>query len=240
MSDLLQFQNSLGYQFQNRDLLGLALTHPSALVDPHPSAQHNQRLEFLGDAVLQLILTQELYQRFPGWGEGEMTKARSRLVNHQCLAEQGHRLRLGEHLRLGRGEEKHGGRQRASSLADAFEAVLGALFIDGGYDAAGRFVRQLFASELEQLDKTPDEDNPKGELQELLQATSSHTPLYRLEHASGPDHERMFECAVLHEGIELGRGTGRSKKEAESRAALVALDRLRLASPAAPDASAAQ
>src|SRR5581483_11910428 len=132
----------LGYIFRDAGLLQLALTHPSVAHEQGVPMQHNQRLEFLGDAVLQLVLTRVLYERFPAFGEGPLTKARAKLVNRRSLAERGRNLKRGEYLILSRGEEAHGGRERASALADTFEAVLGAIFIDGGIAAAEEFVER--------------------------------------------------------------------------------------------------
>jgi len=177
--------------------------------------------------VLQLVLTDELYEKFPAMGEGPLTKARAQMVNRRALAKQGRRLGLGEHLILSRGEEASGGRERPSALADAFEALLGAIFLDGGFKAARDFVLRQFHEEFGELEVIPNLENPKGELQELLQANSTEAPQYQLESVSGPDHDRLFESAVYHQGVELGRGRGKSKKEAESQAALVALGKLR-------------
>ena len=189
--------------------------------------QHNQRLEYLGDAVLQLILTRELYERFPNFGEGPLTKARAKLVNRRSLAEKGRSLGLGNFLILSRGEEAHGGRERPSALADTFEAVLGAMFLDGGLEAGQKFVSSLFRESLGELSALPTLENPKGELQEFLQANSAEAPQYRVISATGPDHDRLFECTVHHGGVELARGRGKSKKEAESEAAVAALKVLR-------------
>jgi ribonuclease-3 len=185
--------------------------------------QHNQRLEFLGDAVLQLVLTAELYRKFPGVDEGPLTKARAQMVNRRTLAEQGRRVGLGEHLILSRGEELNRGRERPSALADAFEALLGAIFLDGGFEAAQEFILGQFRSQVGELEAIPNLENPKGELQEMLQARSPEPVQYELASVSGPDHDRLFECAVYYRGEELGRGVGKSKKEAESKAALKAL-----------------
>jgi ribonuclease-3 len=201
----------------------MALTHPSLAHEPNLGVPDNQRLEFLGDAVLQLVLTHELYVKFAQSAEGLLTKARAQMVNRRTLASQGRRLGLGEHLRLSRGEETSGGRQRPSTLADALEAVLGAIYLDGGFDAARRVILRLFREAFGELEVMPNLENPKGELQELLQAESPDAPKYCVESVAGPDHDRLFECAVYHRGIELGRGTGKSKKEAEQRAALAAL-----------------
>ncbi len=226
MSDLEQLQTALGWRFADAQLLQLALTHPSVAHEHAAKLQHNQRLEFLGDSVLELVLTSELYRRFPALGEGTLTKARARLVNRRFLADRARRLELGRYLVLSRGEELHGGRERASTLADAFEALLGAIFLDQGFESARAFVIAQFATELGEVPGMADLENPKGELQERLQAKSAQPPQYRVENATGPDHDRMFECGVYHEGVELGRGRGKSKKTAEAEAALDALRRL--------------
>ena len=236
MNNLTVLETRLGYHFRDAELLRLALTHPSLAHEQGVALQHNQRLEFLGDAVLQLVLTDDLYTKYPIYGEGPLTKARARMVNRDCLAEKGAQLELGTHLRLSRGEETNGGRERASALADAFEAVLGALYIDGGFEAARTFVRDQFRDEFGGLEMIPVLENPKGELQELLQAESSEAPRYQVISSSGPDHDRLFECTVHHAGEELARGRGKSKKSAEGDAALAALAVLRARSQKiAPD-----
>ena len=223
MSDLDTLQTRLSYRFQNEFLLRLALTHPSVVRDQASEVEHNQRLEFLGDAVLQLILTRVLYEKFPAYGEGPLTKARAFLVNRKSLAEQSRELGLGEHLILSRGEEINGGRERASTLADAFESVIGAVFLDGGFEASAQFIEGQFETVLAELDPLPTLENPKGELQEILQAHSPEPPKYRLITVTGPEHDKSFECGVYSRQNELGRGIGKSKKEAESQAALDAL-----------------
>jgi ribonuclease-3 len=227
MSGLDSFQNSLGYRFRNISLLRLALTHPSVAHETGGAVQHNQRLEFLGDAVLQLILTHELYEKFPSLGEGPLTKARAQMVNSRALAEHARRLGLGQHLIVSKGEEQTGGRTRSSALADGFEALVGAIFLDGGLGAAREFTLRQYRERFGELQVLPSLDNPKGELQELLQARSPEPPQYELISIAGPDHDREFECVVYHQRVELGRGKGKSKKIAESQAALRALDRLR-------------
>lgn len=227
MSDLAAVQHQLGYQFKDLSLLEVALTHPSVTQETKGPVQHNQRLEFLGDAVLGLVLTRELYDRFPHLGEGPLTKARARLVNRRVLAEEARQLNLGLYLRLSAGEESSGGRHRPSILADAFEAVIGAVFLDGGLEAARQFIIERFNQRLVDLERGGGLDNPKGELQEWLQARSTEPPRYELIGVSGPDHDRLFECAVWHGGVELARGQGKSKKAAETAAALAALMRLR-------------
>jgi len=217
--------------------LRLALTHPSVAHEAGPAMAaakkmsrgpaHNQRLEFLGDSVLGVVLTRELYEKFPAADEGVLTKSRAKLVNAGSLAGHGRGLGLGEFLILSRGEENSGGRDRASALSDAFEALVGAIFLDGGFTAVRRFVRREFAADVVRLENPAGIENPKGELQELLQGKSANAPQYQLISTEGPDHDRQFVCAVLHDGAELARGRGRSKKNAESAAALAALQKLR-------------
>lgn len=231
MSEFTGFQSRLGYPFRDEGLLRLALTHPSVAHEAGAPSPHNQRLEFLGDAVLQLVLTRELYEKFPAFDEGPLTKARAKLVNRRTLAEHARLLDLGPHLILSRGEDISGGRERASTLADAFEAVLGAIFLDGGFEAAREFILREFGAAFGKLSVLPIIENPKGELQELLQARSPAAPEYQVVSATGPDHDRVFECTVRHEGLELARGRGKSKKAAESDAALAALKNLREANP---------
>jgi ribonuclease-3 len=227
VSDLAAFQDRLGCKFRDEELLRLALTHPSVAHEQNNPMPHNQRLEFLGDAVLGLVLARELYEKFPDADEGLLTKSRAKLVNCRALAERARAISLGAHLILGYGEETHGGRKRPSALADAFEALLGAIFLDGGFDAAREFVLREFAPDINTLAGPAGIENPKGELQELLQARSPVAPEYRFLSASGPDHDRVFECAAFHEGVELAHGSGKSKKAAESNAALAALKKLR-------------
>ena len=202
---LADLQTHLGYTFRDESLLRLALTHPSVAHESGEPMAHNQRLEFLGDAVLQLILTHALYEKFPAFNEGPLTKARAKLVNRRTLAEHARPLDMGAHLILSRGEETNGGRERASTLADAFEALLGAIFLDGGFEAAREFILHEFGAAFGKLGVLPIIENPKGELQELLQSRSLAAPEYQTVSATGPDHDRVFECVVQHEGVELAR-----------------------------------
>jgi ribonuclease-3 len=218
---------ALGYNFHNENLLRLALTHPSVAHESGVTGEHNQRLEFLGDSVLGLVLSQKLFEKFPDADEGVLTKSRAKLVNASSLAEHARKLNLGAHLILSRGEETSGGRERASALADTFESLLGAIFLDGGFDAAREFILREFENDFSTLAESSGIENPKGELQELLQSRSPRAPEYQTVSATGPDHDRVFECTVQHEGVELARGRGKSKKAAESDAALAALKKLR-------------
>jgi ribonuclease-3 len=227
VSDLSALQTEIQYQFRDDSLLRLAMTHPSVAHEQGRLVRHNQRLEFLGDAVLGLALTRELYDKFPNVSEGPLTKARAQMINRRTLAEQARQIRLQDHLILSRGEEANLGRTRASALADGFEALIGAIFLDGGFDEARAFVLRSFTRAFGEFTSIPTLDNPKGELQEILQTQSPGAPEYQLIGASGPDHDREFECVVTHGGVELGRGKGKSKKAAESEAAIAALKKLR-------------
>jgi ribonuclease-3 len=227
LSALAELQQRLGHSFRDENLLRLALTHPSVAHDAKAPIPHNQRLEFLGDSVLGIILSHALYEKFPDADEGQLTKSRAKLVNSGSLSLHGRSLGLGAHLILSRGEENTGGRERASALTDAFEAVLGAIYLDGGLAAAREFILREFAADFSELVAPQAIENPKGELQELLQAKSPTAPAYETISAEGPDHDRSFTCAVLHDGAELARGAGKSKRAAESDAALAALKKLR-------------
>jgi ribonuclease III len=230
VAEFASLQTTIGYSFSDIELLRLALTHPSVAHEQGGTVRHNQRLEFLGDSVLGLVVTRELYERFPTYGEGPLTKARARLVNGRTLAQQGARLGLGEHLILSRGEELNQGRHRASALGDTFEALVGAIFLDGGFEPASAFVLRCFQDAFGEVTGIPNIENPKGELQEILQSRSQSAPHYELTSVSGPDHDRDFEAIVYHEGKELGRGRGKSKKAAESEAAFDALNKIRQSS----------
>jgi ribonuclease-3 len=224
-------QEAMGYTFKKPQLLVEALTHPSlAHENGHGSLAHNQRLEFLGDAVLQLVLTDRVYQMHPDWPEGKLTQTRAHLANRHTLYRRAQAIALGRHLRLGKGEESSGGRERLSNLADAYEAVLGAIYLDGGIRAARKFILKQFAEEFRNLKQTTPRTNPKGLLQEVLQAQSASNPIYRVVHESGPDHNKHFEVVVEWGGREIGRGTGHSKKQAETAAAEAALEAIEAAS----------
>ncbi|MFN2507180.1 MAG: ribonuclease III [Chthoniobacterales bacterium] len=217
-------EERIGHKFRNSLLLAEALTHPSL---GHETQRHhfdNQRLEFLGDAVLQLVITEHLYTLFPREAEGRLTKLRSRLVSREALRLHALKLDLGRFLMMGRGEEACGGRERISTLADAFEALLGAIYLDTDLATVRRFILTLAADDLAQLEVEPTDINPKGHLQELLQAISPRSPVYELISESGPEHEKMFVVRVSWEGIVLGEGAGRSKKQAETAAALQAME----------------
>jgi ribonuclease-3 len=216
-------ESRLGYKFRNSLLLAEAMTHPSLAYESQRPHFDNQRLEFLGDAVLQLILTEDLYRMFPDFPEGRLTKLRSQLVSRRALARFALSIDLGSYVLLGTGEEATGGRRRMSTLADGFEALIGAVYLDIGYTGARDLVLRLFQAEIEALAGSPEERNPKGELQECLQAIHPQAPNYRMLGESGPDHRKVFQAEVSWRGLVLATGKGKSKKEAEARAASEAL-----------------
>jgi len=218
-------ETRLAYSFQDAQWLETALTHPSYAAEAEPKApEENQRLEFLGDAVLGVIAAEWLVEHCPDWQEGTLTKVRSRLTNTSTLARVARRLNLGASLRLSRGESQSGGRDKEGLLADAMEAVLGAVWLDGGVEPVRRIFQQCFADEIAEAVAAGGDDNPKGELQERLQRTGGESPRYEVTDESGPAHQRHFKVRVLHGGETLGEGEGDSKREAESGAARAALE----------------
>lgn len=216
-------ESRIHYKFRNSLLLAEAMTHPSLAYESQKPHFDNQRMEFLGDAVLQLIVTEELFRMFPEFPEGRLTKLRSRVVSRRALARFAMAIHLGDYVLLGKGEEATGGRRRLSTLADAFEALIGAVYLDSGPQHARELVIRLFESEINSMVASPEEKNPKGELQECLQAIHPEAPGYRIISESGPDHRRVFQAEVSWRGMVLAAGKGKSKKEAEARAAGEAL-----------------
>jgi len=216
-------ESRIQYKFRNSLLLAEALTHPSLAYESQRPHFDNQRLEYLGDAVLQLIVTEELFRMFPDSPEGRLTKLRSRVVSRRALARFAMGIQLGEYVLLGKGEEATGGRRRLSTLADALESLIGAVYLDSGPDAARELVLRLFKSEIGDMAESKEEMNPKGELQECLQSIHPQAPIYRILSESGPDHRRVFLAEVSWREKVLATGKGKSKKEAEARAASEAL-----------------
>jgi ribonuclease-3 len=218
-------QRRLGYRFHRPDLLRQALTHRSYAVERGPDSQDNERLEFLGDAVLELVISHLLFKYHGGeYREGELTRMRAFLVREGQLADQARKLEMGGDLLLGKGETKSGGPEKSSILADAFEAVMGAMYLDGGLEEALRFIERCFGSLLEEVAETGLERDYKSTLQELTQGKFHAVPVYEIEEINGPDHERTFTVALYFQGEVVSRGKGRSKKEAEQGAARRALD----------------
>ena len=221
---LQKLQKIIGYTFKNLDLLNEAITHPSISHERGTqNGPHNQRLEFLGDAVLQVVLTDRIFKLYTDYPEGKLTQVRAHLANRHTLFRRAQAIELGHYLLLGKGEETSGGRERLSNLADGYEALLGAIYLDGGLRAARKFILTQFADEFANIKQATPRQNPKGRLQEFLQAHSPNGPTYRVIHESGPDHSKYFETIVEWEGREIGRGSGSSKKQAETLAAETAL-----------------
>lgn len=216
-------QDKLNYRFQNSALIHTALSHSSYANEHH--CESNERLEFVGDSVLGMVVATALYQRFPGLPEGKLTRLRADLVCEQSLWDVAQRLELGRYIRLGRGEEQSGGRHRPSILADCVEAVIAALYLDGGLSVAQEFIERYVLSRLDAGDVLV--QDYKTALQELVQQTPGHSVVYSLIGESGPDHAKRFTVSVSLCGAVIGSGEGRTKKEAEQRAAQAALEQLR-------------
>ncbi|WP_414663189.1 ribonuclease III [Horticoccus sp. 23ND18S-11] len=225
MNDALdQLEIRIDHVFRQRALLERAVTHPSLLQDRPDLVESNQRLEFLGDAVLQLILTETLFELFPGDREGVLSKRRSALANGVFLARLAREIGLERALQLGASEEATGGRARAGALEDAFEAMIGAIFLDSNFETTRRIVLGLYGPLPERLAIVEDVENPKGRLQERVQPTHGNTALrYEVLGVQGEDHAREYEVAVFLHDRQLGSGRGSSKKQAEEAAARAGL-----------------
>ncbi len=222
-----QLQAALQYKFRDENLLLCALTHKSYANETPGRIEDNQRLEFLGDAVLGCVAAEALMERLPEAPEGILTQRRAALVNEGSLAELAREIDLGAALRLGRGEELSNGRDRSSTLCDAVESVLGAIFLDSGFESARRVIRALIADRLDELVDGTHLGDAKGALQEILQSENRAGPSYRLVGEEGPDHAKVFEVEVTVDGRTIAVGRGRSKKEAEKDAAARALKEVR-------------
>ena len=227
MADLASLQETLGVSFNALSLLEQALVH-SSYVNENPGfvPGSNERLEFLGDAILGFIVAEKLYQDFPDLTEGEMTKLRSALVRRDTLARVAKAMGLGGYLYLGRGEEASGGRYKPANLAGALEAVIAAVFLDHGSAVARDFVLNALNDEVMKVISQSMEVDYKSRLQELIQSRQQVTPTYWLVEARGPDHDKKFTVEVMAGDTVLGRGSGKSKKLAETEAARSALERL--------------
>ncbi len=229
VSRLAELELVLGHEFRDPRWLLQALTHSSRIPErtSEDSPGDNEKLEFLGDAVLELLVSEELVRTFPDWREGQLSKSRARLVNAASLCSVAQRLGLGKHLRLSRGEDKTGGRSKPALLADAYEAVVAAIYLDAGLDAARRFVRKsLVEGALTAAADALGRPDRKSALQELLQARGMAPCSYHVIEEAGPDHEKTFRVEVRITGEITAAGTGKTKKEAEQAAALAALHQL--------------
>ena len=220
-------QARVGYTFKDRGLLEHALTHKSrAAEDATGGVADNESLEFLGDAVLGLVVADVLFQQYPNYTEGQKSKVKAAVVSTQSLARRAEEIQLGEHLILGRGEEKTGGRFKQALLADAYEALIAALYLDGGLEAAKMFLRRELKDDIDAGIAQTFAPDYKSALQERLQALGHPLPEYRLSGSEGPDHRKTFSIEVVVNGDVLGTASGRAKKEAEQEAARLALLRL--------------
>jgi ribonuclease-3 len=222
-------QQAIGYRFRDRGLLEHAMTHTSrANEDVSGGVVDNESMEFLGDAVLGFAIADALFREFPSSDEGQKSKIKASLVSTTTLARQAERLRLGDHLLLGRGEEKSGGRRKQALLADGYEALIAAIYLDGGIEHAQAFIAREFAgliADVRAQGAVPAHDY-KSALQELVQARDQPLPEYRLIASLGPDHRKQFEVGVVVGGVALASATGSSKKEAEQESARLALEKL--------------
>ena len=227
-SSLETLEKIIGTAFADKDLLREALTHRSYLNErPHAAAAHNERLEYLGDAVLELAVSEELFRRFPDFPEGQLTVLRAALVNYQRLATVALDIGLEKHIRMSRGEARDTGKAREVILANAFEAVVGALYLDRGFNAVAAFIKKFVFAYLEEIMATRSYKDAKSELQELAQDVHKVTPTYRTLTETGPAHKRTFTVGVYFGEKQIAEGTGASKQEAETEAARAALAHLR-------------
>jgi ribonuclease-3 len=225
--DLHLLEESLGYRFRDRAHLQKAMIHSShAFEQARQTQKDNETLEFLGDAVIDLAVGYALFRHFPEMREGDLTRLRAALVNERHLARMARDLALGTYLLLGKGEDTSQGREKASILSCAFEAVAGAIFLDGGYPAAAEFVERHFTPWFEDRQQAMFLADAKSSLQELLQERFNEGPRYVLEGEEGPDHNKIFHVSVRFREEILGQGSARNKKEAEQEAAAMALKNL--------------
>jgi ribonuclease III len=229
LQELEELERIAGHHFRDASLLERALTHSSAAADSGAAGQgHNERLEFLGDSVLGMLVSDHLLAAFPAWSEGQLSRARARIVNSASLTAAAQQLGLGEYMRLGRGEEKSGGREKPALLANAFEAVIGAIYLDGGLVPAREFVvRTLLTPAVDVQGESLGRGDFKSELQELLQKNDWPAAHYSVLRESGPDHRKTFLVEVSVGSQVTATGSGSSKKESEQRAAEQALGQLR-------------
>ncbi len=217
---------NIDYQFKNKNLLTTALSH-SSYVNEHKGLECNERLEFLGDSILGFVTAEYLYNTFPNLPEGNLTKIRANVVCETMLAKKGKELKLNDELLLGKGEKHTGGRERASIIADAMEAVIGAIYLDGGIEPARKFILNILIPEIKNTVSSVKILDSKTSLQEMLQKNSTEIIEYNIIGESGPAHNKSFIAQVSHGGKALGRGTGHSKKEAEQNAAMDAINKLK-------------
>ena len=223
--DLTQLEEAIDYRFKDLSLLKHAMIHSSYQGEMQWQKEaSNERLEFLGDAVLELCISDELYHKYPHEAEGELTRKRSSLVFEAALNVCARDISLGEYIYLGKGEDMCGGREKPSILSDAFEALIGAIYLDGGLESARRFIREHIVSDIDELELLKD---GKTALQQYVQQMNDARLRYETEDFSGPQHNRVFKSKVFVNNTMISEGTGHSKKTAEQQAALVALKKLK-------------
>lgn len=229
MSKLKELEKETGYTFKDPGNLVLALTHSSYANEKKAAGlKSNERLEFLGDSVLNIVTSDYIYRNYPELHEGEMTRTRAAVVCEASLMRCAERIRLGEYLFLGKGEENTGGRTRSSILSDAFEALIGAIYIDGGISAARRFILRYMEDIYQDIDRQNEFRDYKTMFQEIIQKQSDQKIHYRILDERGPDHDKTFTAQVLVGNEPYGEGTGRSKKEAEQNAAKDAINNMQV------------
>lgn len=216
----------LAYDFEDKDLIKTAITHTSFANEARGRVDHNERLEFLGDSVLSLSVSEFIYKTYPKLPEGSMTKLRAGVVSEFTLAKIAKSMGLGKYLRLGKGEQINGGRHRDSILADAFEAIIAAIYLDGGLEPAKEFVISCLADSIKSLSKSNGSWDSKTLLQELLQVSNKADIRYEIIAEDGPDHNKSFTAQISNNGKIIGTGQGKSKKEAEQMAAYNALKKI--------------
>ncbi len=225
--ELAKLQKTLAYSFMEVKLLNKALTHKSYVNETEENLKHNERFEFLGDSVLDLIVSEYMIRKFSDYKEGVLSKIRAGVVNESCLAKLARKIDLGDYLLLGRGEEMSGGRNKPSLLANAYEALVGAIYFDSNLETAAKVLLPSIKKEIKGFIETPESRDYKSDLQEYTQNKMVCIPAYKVTKEIGPDHEKQFEVVVSIKNKSRGKGMGRSKKEAEQAAAKMALEGFR-------------
>ena len=225
MENLNEIQKNIGLDFQNPELLEIALTHRSYL-NEHQGAklQNNERQEYLGDAVLELIISDYIFRKYPDKAEGELTSIRSAVVRTESLAEESRKLGIGEHLQMSKGEKDSGGKDKDYLLANAYEAVLGAIYLDSGMESCIQFVTRTLVPKIDHIVENNLFIDPKTQAQEIIQSRYKTTPTYEIVKEEGPDHDKKFTVALLINRKEKAQGQGTSKQKAEESAALAAIE----------------
>lgn len=222
--DILQFENIIKYEFKDKNLLKQAFCHSSYSNEINKSnIDSNERLEFLGDAVLEIVISEYIYTQYPNMSEGELTKLRASIVCEPTLAKEAKTLKIGNYIMLSKGEKSTGGNTRDSLLADTFEAIIGAVFLDGGIKSAKKYILSIMKPIIANLYKNFRTMDYKTHLQEIVQSTSKETVKYKIIGEIGLDHNKKFIAEALHNGKKIGQGQGKTKKEAEQNAAFSAL-----------------